>query len=230
MSNGRDDFPKAVRDALGKRASFICSNPDCRKHTVAPSEVSETDFIYIGKVAHITAASIGGPRYDERLSSDERRSASNGIFLCSGCADKIDYNNGLDYSVATLRRWKTEHDKWVSDNLNKGQPVNQHAQTFHVQSIGQQGGITAGIVYTAPPPRKLADNTKAELIQLFVDKTRLLEIIALAGNAEAYRFALQIRQHFIDQGYQVSFAEGMGGIVRPLRVDPVSYKIFVGGI
>ena len=41
------------------------------------------------------------------------------VFLCSVCAEMIDKNNGIDFSVETLRQWKTDHEKWVRDNLNK---------------------------------------------------------------------------------------------------------------
>ena len=75
------------------RAALICSNPDCRKQTVAPSESDEDKFVCIGKAAHITAAARGGPRYAIDMSPAERSAISNAIYLCSGCADLIDKNN-----------------------------------------------------------------------------------------------------------------------------------------
>jgi len=119
MTEFRDDFPKSVADALGKRAAFICSNPDCRILTLAPSEEDESKFLYIGKAAHICAAAKGGPRYKAEMTSEERKAAANGIFLCSNCADMIDKNSGIDFSVERLVRWKEDHEKWVAANLNK---------------------------------------------------------------------------------------------------------------
>lgn len=113
MSQDRDDFPKAVADALAKRAAFICSNPDCKALTIAPSEGDDGKFLYIGVAAHICAASVGGPRYDPQMTQEERKSASNGLFLCSSCATMIDKNNGLDFAVGLLRHWKDEHERWV---------------------------------------------------------------------------------------------------------------------
>ena len=98
---------------------MLCSNPDCRGQTVAPSESDEETFTYLGKAAHISAAAAGGPRYDSKMSPQERSSISNAIFLCSSCADLIDKNEGKDFPVTVLRQWKVDHEQWVTSNLNK---------------------------------------------------------------------------------------------------------------
>lgn len=119
MARSRDDFDAKTIDALSKRASYICSRPECRALTICPSTVSIEKYIYVGKAAHITAASTGGPRFDASLTSDERRSINNAIFLCSTCADMIDKNTGLDFTISQLREWKNEHEQWVRSNLNR---------------------------------------------------------------------------------------------------------------
>jgi|ERR1044071_1296858 hypothetical protein len=115
----KNNFKQAVIDTIAKRASYICSNPDCKCITVAPSSIDEEKFLFNGEAAHITAASQGGPRYDANLSDDERASIGNAIYLCANCATIIDKNNGADYSVVTLKEWKADHEAWVFGNLNK---------------------------------------------------------------------------------------------------------------
>ena len=115
----RDNFVQAVVNALGKRAAFICSNPDCRKQTIAPSDADIMKFQYIGAAAHITAASKHGPRYDPNMTAKDRAAITNGIFLCRNCADLIDKNQGIDFTADELRRWKKNHEEWTSANLNK---------------------------------------------------------------------------------------------------------------
>lgn len=63
------------------------------------------DAANIGVAAHITAASSGGPRFDAHLSSDERQSAENGIWLCQNHAKLVD-DDETRYSVDLLREWK----------------------------------------------------------------------------------------------------------------------------
>lgn len=115
----RDDFSEPIKNALAKRAAYICSNPDCRRLTVAPSSTDESKLLYIGCAAHITAASPGGPRFDSSLSPSQRNAASNGIYLCRSCGDLIDKNSGSDFEANVLHTWKKKHEAWISDNLNK---------------------------------------------------------------------------------------------------------------
>jgi hypothetical protein len=140
----RDEFLKKTKEILKKRAAFICSNPSCRIMTIAPSVESDEKIQFIGKVAHITAASQGGPRYNKKIDANKRKSVSNGIFLCSNCADLIDKNKGDDYSADILEKWKKNHENWVTENLNKremGKP-----STLKNSSSNQSGGITANVI------------------------------------------------------------------------------------
>jgi hypothetical protein len=143
MAQKRDDFSKPVVEALAKRASFICSNPDCRAQTLAPSESEPGKYLYIGKAAHICAAAEGGPRFDPRMSAEERGSIDNGIFLCSGCADLIDKNNGADFPPEQLHEWKRTHEKWVTDNLNK-RTQGRGGEGGSGTIIGNRGAIIGG--------------------------------------------------------------------------------------
>lgn len=101
----RDDFAVAVKDILGKRVGFRCSNPGCRKSTSGPQE-DPAKSVNVGVAAHITAAASDGPRYDPALTSDARKSPTNGIWLCQSCAKLVD-NDESRYPIAILQRWKT---------------------------------------------------------------------------------------------------------------------------
>jgi hypothetical protein len=139
----RDNFSQKTVNILGKRAAYICSNPACRRSTLAPSDTDVNKFIYIGKAAHICAASIGGPRFDPNMTTKERGHISNGIFLCSSCADVVDKNSGIDHTLDELRLWKSQHEQWVALNLNKCQQ-GVGGDGGDGQIIGDRGVIIAG--------------------------------------------------------------------------------------
>jgi hypothetical protein len=100
----RDDFSRQTLDLLAKRVGVRCSNPSCRKLTTGPRTESH-HILNIGVGAHITAASPGGARYDPSLTTEERQSPDNGIWLCQNCAKLID-NDSSRYSIAVVRGWK----------------------------------------------------------------------------------------------------------------------------
>lgn len=101
----RDNFSRPVIERLAKRVGMKCSRPDCRCPTAGPD--GNDGVVNLGVAAHISAASPGGPRYDETLTSDQRSSVSNGIWLCQTCAKLID-DDELTYTPSLLHRWKED--------------------------------------------------------------------------------------------------------------------------
>ncbi|MFX1735761.1 hypothetical protein PXJ20_03960 [Paraburkholderia sp. A1RI_3L] len=117
----RDNFNKPVVEELARRVAFTCSNPDCRNQTVGPKSIPE-GFVTTGEAAHITAAAPGGPRYDAALTSAERSSFKNGIWLCRNCAALIDRD--VDgYPVEKLMQWKKTAEARALLGINKPQAI-----------------------------------------------------------------------------------------------------------
>lgn len=102
----RDNFPARIVRVLAQRVGHQCSNPECTQATSGPA-VDEDMGVNLGVAAHITAASIRGPRYEPALSPAGRRSAANGIWLCQNCAKLID-SDVMRFPADKLRKWKEE--------------------------------------------------------------------------------------------------------------------------
>ena len=113
----RDDFNSHIKDTLSKRVGLRCSNPNCRALTSGPNS-SEDKATNIGVAAHITAASINGPRYDASMNTSERSSIKNGIWLCQSCAKLID-SDTLRYAVDLLHEWKNKAEIETELELTK---------------------------------------------------------------------------------------------------------------
>lgn len=105
----RDDFNAETKKLLANRVGNRCSNPNCRRATSGPQE-EPTKSLNIGVAAHIRAASPGGPRYNENMSSEDRKSINNGIWLCQNCAKLVD-NDAKRYSVDILIEWRKLSEK-----------------------------------------------------------------------------------------------------------------------
>jgi len=115
-SSNRDDFTKATIRKLAHRAGYRCSFPNCTVTTAGPSEESLDATSNIGVACHITAAAPGGPRHDENLSSVERKSISNGIWMCQNHAKLID-DDEVIYTEDDLKAWKQEAEDRARDAM-----------------------------------------------------------------------------------------------------------------
>ena len=113
----RDDFNEDVKRIIASRVNNRCSNPSCRAATSGP-QVNPAKALNIGVAAHITAASSGGPRYDSSLTPQERRHASNAIWLCQNCAKLVD-NDEARFSGSELRRWKANAEAKAFVHIGK---------------------------------------------------------------------------------------------------------------
>lgn len=116
--NSRDDFTRKTKDILAKRVGYICSNPNCMRMTVGPKQGETDSALSLGQAAHITAASVGGPRYDGTLTPQERKSINNGLWLCYSCATLIDRDE-FYYTKELLHSWKESAEKKASDAITK---------------------------------------------------------------------------------------------------------------
>lgn len=111
----RDDFSAAVKQIVANRVNSTCSK--CGAPTSGP-QINTDKAINIGVAAHISAASIGGPRYDSSLSSEERGYASNAIWLCQTCAKLID-SDVVRFPVKELLSWKAKAEISAFQSLGK---------------------------------------------------------------------------------------------------------------
>ena len=115
-NDNRDDFSQATKNRLAKRAGYLCSNPSCRHLTSAPTSDGEKE-VNIGVAAHISAAAPGpgARRYRAEMTSEQRKSHENGIWLCQDCAKAIDSDDPV-FSEDVLHGWKRKHadDMWRS--------------------------------------------------------------------------------------------------------------------
>lgn len=209
-TENRDNFTPATISILKQRAAFICSNPNCKCLTIAPSKSDDEKVEFNGVAAHVCSAAPGGPRYKEEMTPEERSGINNGVFLCANCSVLIDKNNGIDYSENELRKWKVEHENWVISNLNKKISEN-NSTTINVVSHNQIGGITAGVVNFGEPQRKLTSQLKAETDRMFPDINENISVSYVSGNTEALHFANEINDYLISKGFAI---KGLGTFQR----------------
>lgn len=104
-SKARDYTPATIK-RLSTLSGNQCAEPEC----VHPLIARDGETI-IGKISHIEAASPNGPRWNPKMTDDQRRHFENLILLCDECHSIIDNKVNEDkYTVDLLRQWKKNHE------------------------------------------------------------------------------------------------------------------------
>ena len=162
----RDDFNQETKESLAKRVGMRCSNPNCRKLTSGPA-VDPAKSVNVGVAAHIAAASPGGKRFDYTQTSEQRRSITNGIWLCQTCAKLID-SDAERFPAVLLHKWKSiseEAARYEVENKTMSEVIDI-INRINIVSINQTGGQTAHtIINNKPLQRSISLDDRNTIIQ-----------------------------------------------------------------
>lgn len=210
----RDPIPRAQEKVVISRSGGKCAYPACGTDLTIEPQSEKDRPKATGKVAHIAAASPGGPRYDESMTAEQRGSADNLIYLCGSHHDVID--SQLDFHTHEfLLEAKRTHEKAVS------RAVNNALGQFTYRELTVVCSVIAG---TGMPPPKLGVDPalpiqeKIELNELgtssiqqikagLVQAARVAGFIAFQGGYEP-DFGKRLAARFKGDYYSV-FAEGL---------------------
>ncbi len=110
-------IPQAVKNYLWKSCAGKCAYPECRTDLVIPGTDKDGPAT-IGEIAHIFAHSEYGPRPNPDGFTEATNSYENLILLCSNHHDEVDVQVNT-HTVTDLKRWKSEHEKWIAFRLSK---------------------------------------------------------------------------------------------------------------
>ncbi|HFI9413630.1 hypothetical protein [Vibrio parahaemolyticus] len=134
MSN-RDEFLMTTKRALCDRAGNKCSFPTCSAPTSGPSDESDSSVDSTGMACHIFAAAEGkgAKRYDGNMSSEERRSVKNGIWMCYKHGKQID-NDECRFSSEILFKWKEVAERKAQIENELGRSIDGEIQ--YLVSLG----------------------------------------------------------------------------------------------
>lgn len=143
------DFSKTTIDTLAKRASYRCSNPDCRAPTIGPNTDPEK-IVLIGEAAHIRGARPKSRRYFSGMSDLARAEITNGIWLCRNCHKLVDSDDCL-FSSETLFAWREDHEKHALAELGRASDkIQLEQQNLLIASFYGYPAIVRRIVIDRP--------------------------------------------------------------------------------
>jgi len=197
ISVSRDEFSELTKRILAARVANRCSNPDCRAQTSGP-QIDDSKAVNVGVAAHITAAALGGPRYDPTLSSEQRSDIFNGVWLCQNCAKLVDNDPNL-YSADILRKWKQDAEKYANSLLGKTASPTMQTEIDKWVNLNyiEEAGIAARLREQGYRLYWASANQESELIDL-----KDWEVV-LIDQPDGSRVKLKIRDHPAVGGYLI---------------------------
>ncbi len=95
-----------VRELFLKSGN-LCAYPGCHQL------IMNAEGVYIAELCHIEAAEPGGERFNPNMTNEERRAFANLMLMCTPHHRITD--NVSEYPVATLQRFKADHERRFSD-------------------------------------------------------------------------------------------------------------------
>lgn len=104
-SRGRAHPNSATKLKLFTDSAGYCQNPNCNVE-LFPREIES--FGHIAEMAHIFAATDGGPRTNAQLTEEERGAYNNLVLLCSNCHSMVD-KAPEEFTPDVLSFWKQSH-------------------------------------------------------------------------------------------------------------------------
>lgn len=144
MAN-EDRFKQAVVTTLGKRAGYVCSNPDCGARTIGPAD-APMGTVNVGEAAHIYGANLGSARYKGDMASADRSAIANAIWLCGNCHKLID-DDEQRFPAGLLFEWQREHERVIAEQVGKaGAALRRRYEDRHLEEFGKLSYLAERII------------------------------------------------------------------------------------
>ena len=150
-------YPSSDVKYLYGAAAGRCAFANCRKFVLLPGSSGEK-VKQIGKIAHIVAHSVAGPRGDPNYPADKLDTYENWVLLCPSCHDIVDAQPEK-YSIEFLRTLKKDHEMWVDKALSTAMTkVTFSELAVAIKGIQAQGTSSDNSLTIVVPEEKIQIN------------------------------------------------------------------------
>jgi hypothetical protein len=173
-----------------------CASPFCGTGFLW-HELSNGSAVRLGEVAHIVAASVGGPRGDAEAPESDLVAYENLVLLCPTCHQVVD-GAPEEYPVETLRQWKVNHEARISELLGVGR--HETREGAHAQLLGLLEENR--VVWETYGPES-ADGWRPEVADIWLREVR---DVILPNNARIGKL-LEVNSHLLSPTERAIVAE-----------------------
>lgn len=158
-------YPPSDVKKLFSRSAGRCGFPGCRLECVVGATAVDASAV-IGEIAHIVAHGDAGPRADPSLSVKARDCYENWILLCPTHHEIVDVQPN-SYTVADLRTWKADHERWVRERLADEMPniTFKELEVVTDALVGGPGREPTANFNVVPPAEKMRKNGLSDAVR-----------------------------------------------------------------
>jgi hypothetical protein len=133
---GPRDYDAGTRAALFALADGTCFFPGCSERVI---KMVDGEPVIAVDIAHIHAATPGGPRFDPKMSDKERAGHPNVILMCTAHHKVID-RDPATYTVEVLTAWKTEREGPNLSALRGLSGLTEERLAEMIEDVGRSSG------------------------------------------------------------------------------------------
>jgi hypothetical protein len=177
-------YSSTTEKRLYGKASGRCSIATCRINLILDTPPNDKDC-QIGQIAHIVGYGKNGPRANATYPSNKINSYENLILLCPTCHATVD-NQSSKYSVEALHEIKTNHESWVTQQLDQAIVTFAELEVA-AKAIASGQHATYSDFYVITPEEKIEKNALTQ-------ETRTLILSGLSRSTEVANFLVQAAQ------------------------------------
>ena len=208
----RDNFTARTIRILADRAGHRCSL--CKSATIGPSAESTESTTNLGVAAHIAAAAPGSSarRHDPAISSAQRSSIENGIWLCQTCHKLVD-SDEVEFPAEKLYEIKRAHEAAVAETIGRPAALNLGDETLRTRPdlwFPVEKSLPWLIFAALEAPRFVGrENELAALCRFMEDDASFSwwTVLGAAGMGKS-RLGREVCELFAKSGWDVGFLRG----------------------
>lgn len=219
---------RLLHGSVANKCSFPGCDNDCVERSGKTAKPLST-----GQIGHIKGVKPGSARYDPNLTKKQRDSYDNWILICGNChphLDELDDDGNAVHSEATVRKWKSDKEEYITRRLAKKMPDVTSKELLFIADFIAGVDVNDDLDFTVlDPTQKLAKNglteTSSALLKSGLGKAEEVRKFIEHQEAMIPEFSSRLKSGFLEK-YLLLWDEGLRGdaLFRGLRLMACQYS------
>lgn len=181
-NSDRASISATTKLRLFSDSAGYCQRPNCGRRLF-----SEKDEYHLAEIAHIFAATDGGPRANQEIGHQDRASYENLILLCPSCHTEIDKAPEA-FPASVIIEWKSKHIETIKNAFGMAKvQTREEARSLIVPYFARNKAIFNQLnpdkPYRENPEAEEAEVWKRKMLSHIIPNNKLI-LLAIETNRD----------------------------------------------